>query len=63
MSRTTLVADADLRLLPESLVGVLDDRFFVLAVDEAREVGRADRDMAVPVRLLCEPQDVPLRRC
>jgi hypothetical protein len=35
------MADAGLRLLPESLVGVLDDRFGVLAVDQAREVRRA----------------------
>lgn len=52
------MADADLRLLPQSLVGVLDQRLGVLPVDQARKVGCADRDVAVPVGVLCQPQNV-----
>ena len=58
MRRPALVTQTGLRLLPESLVRVLDDRLGVLAVDQARDVRRGDRDLTVRVRLVGGSQNV-----
>jgi hypothetical protein len=48
------MAQPSLGLLPKRLVGVLDNGFGVLAVDQAGEVGCGDRDVPVLFGVLGE---------